>query len=334
MPRVRVHLHTRLHQEDPEKTVGPLKLAASMTTTASAPLTTANLVYSLLTRPFVLLLSMPRILYQAWILHYRKRLNVFVRPDPHPVSEGWGGRNGRGGGVGWQAESGVEAYARGKVEGFVQWRVRETHIAVTMIPASPMVARQDYTPEEHQDASQRHLTISYLSPAFCTLLYTAPSISHGIILCQSLGLCHISSGTLCKELLIDGHPTTVDRVPLPLSACRPTYAQRIRIHHFPDSLRNGDEALAIPHSHPLDPDEALSWAYLRCIFVLLLHFSLECIEKWLYKITRAEFVPGQEPWLRWDHVKGMLNAQGGTRGAEGSCGVGLPYTLGSFQRTK
>jgi cyclopropane-fatty-acyl-phospholipid synthase len=46
------------------------------------PLTTGNLWKTLLVHPFTAAMTMPRIMWQAAILHYRKKLPVFKRPEP------------------------------------------------------------------------------------------------------------------------------------------------------------------------------------------------------------------------------------------------------------
>ena len=46
------------------------------------PLTTGTLWKTLLVHPFTAFMTMPRIIWQAAILHYRKKLPVFKRPEP------------------------------------------------------------------------------------------------------------------------------------------------------------------------------------------------------------------------------------------------------------
>lgn len=47
------------------------------------PLTTANLWNTVLSHPFTAALTMPRILWQAALLHYKKKLPLFRKPPPH-----------------------------------------------------------------------------------------------------------------------------------------------------------------------------------------------------------------------------------------------------------
>ncbi|KAJ3829997.1 hypothetical protein F5878DRAFT_601842 [Lentinula raphanica] len=67
---------------------GKTKLVATLRTVTALPLPSArNLLFTLVSYPLELFLSMPRILYQAGILHYRKGdsqadLKVYIRPEP------------------------------------------------------------------------------------------------------------------------------------------------------------------------------------------------------------------------------------------------------------
>ena len=110
-------------------------------------ITTSNIIRSVIfTQPWSLLLTTPRILAQAWILHYRKQLVVYPRPEPaHPsspaesevtlvdegatpsgLSKGWNPverdimRIGRA--IGWQAVGSTERYAGEQLVG--HWLVR------------------------------------------------------------------------------------------------------------------------------------------------------------------------------------------------------------------
>ncbi|KIK68132.1 hypothetical protein GYMLUDRAFT_69140 [Collybiopsis luxurians FD-317 M1] len=74
--------------------LGRTKLTASLRTVSALPLSPSavkNIIVTFMMFPFSLFLSMPRILYQAWILHYGKGgaaedessdLKVYLRPEP------------------------------------------------------------------------------------------------------------------------------------------------------------------------------------------------------------------------------------------------------------
>ncbi|THU76154.1 hypothetical protein K435DRAFT_186558 [Dendrothele bispora CBS 962.96] len=95
LPTISIHLHvpsssptstqiqTQTSSLSPTtSTPGPLKLTALLRPVSSVPLTAPNLLWTLSRYPVGLLLSLPRILYQAWVLHYRKKLDVYIRPEP------------------------------------------------------------------------------------------------------------------------------------------------------------------------------------------------------------------------------------------------------------
>ncbi|KAF8654778.1 hypothetical protein AX16_003433 [Volvariella volvacea WC 439] len=115
-PSIRVHLHTEADEdsdETPSPQIGHLKLIALLRGVSSMSFTTSSLLLALVRTPFVLLLSMVRILYQAWILHYIKRMDVFIRPELKPVyrpSPEDGQRRSSSGAVKWLPAVSVTSY--------------------------------------------------------------------------------------------------------------------------------------------------------------------------------------------------------------------------------
>lgn len=86
-PAVRVHLYTA-SVDDPTQR-GALKLTALLRPMQAMPLASRVLLCALSKAPLALLSSFLRILYVAGILHYAKRLDVYLRPDPLPAAAGW-----------------------------------------------------------------------------------------------------------------------------------------------------------------------------------------------------------------------------------------------------
>ena len=93
-------------------------------------------IYSTLLRwPLALLLTTPRIMYQAYILHYEKKLAVYPRPEPksQDSSEGWNApeedMDRVGSAVGWQQAGWGERKAREAVESFLRWSDRMTRVS-------------------------------------------------------------------------------------------------------------------------------------------------------------------------------------------------------------
>jgi hypothetical protein len=320
MPRVRVFLHTST--SDSEPSVGPVKLAAFLTPANCVPLSSGNLLWSLLLQPLALFLSMPRILYQAWILHYKKRLSVYVRPDPYHVTDGCAGEACTGGGVGWQPETWTETFARKRVEAFLRRRLHETGISVTLLAANPTISRIEFS-QATTSKERRHLTISYMSPEFFTTLFAAPSFAHARLLCRSTGCCRVSSEDLLQEVLFNAEDGE-DRP----GRSSMTIPQLLRELRLPEKVRRGQPDLQVPHRHPIDPGEGISLAYIATIGVLLISNMLAWIEDRLYRATGATFVAGQEPWKRWERALGLerladLDVRSGRE---------TGYILGSAQR--
>jgi Protein of unknown function (DUF1365) len=75
--QIRVHLHT---------STGALKLSASLRVKRTALFRTHTALAALATDPFILFLTLPRTVFQATVLHYRRRLEVYKRPEPKPVN--------------------------------------------------------------------------------------------------------------------------------------------------------------------------------------------------------------------------------------------------------
>ncbi|GJE92912.1 DUF1365 domain-containing protein [Phanerochaete sordida] len=317
MPRVRVLLHTAMPPGEPG--VGPLKLAAFLTPTTSLPWTSRNFLWSLLLQPFVLFVSTPRILYEAWRLHYRKGLCVYAKPDPRPVVDGLAGKTRKGGGVGWQSEMWAEAFARRRVEAFLRERVHETEIKITLIAGDPTIPTNEFSPDATSEET-RHLIISYLSSAFFTALFTAPSFAHAWLLCQTSGCCHVSSEELFREVFSDTRDSDKQQ-----ARSSTTMAQKLRKLQLPEQLRQGRPGLEIPEQHAIDAEREAKLSSVATYLVLLGGIVSERVEAWVYWATGASFVAGQEPWRKWERVFGLEEPD------EILNGAGSEYFLGSVE---
>lgn len=174
LPLIRVRMYT------PE---GALKLSASLRARYAAPFRTHTVLASLAARPFILFLTFPRILSQAAVLHYRRRLAVHKRPEPKPVR--WTTTASstaptliKGGGIGWQDPTLLETAAWRTVNSFLARRADALGVCVILQPGDPSEqtqrfgAHRDGEDKMNNDAA-RELVISYLSPRFFTLLVLA-----------------------------------------------------------------------------------------------------------------------------------------------------------------
>ncbi|KAI8990412.1 hypothetical protein BD414DRAFT_483556 [Trametes punicea] len=313
-PKVRIHMHGALTNSDenearpPESALGPLKLTATLSARRATPLTSTALLQALARYPLALFLSSARISYHAWILHYMKRLDVFPRPDPKPAARGWGTPSGADGseppeevarvygGVGWQSEGTLEAYARKVVERFLARRADELGIVISLMSGDPSVPLKSFFPSGagvRQDANA-DLSISYAAPRFFTTLLLAPSAGHMLLLGRAEDLFRVNSEALFLQVFSQ------------TAASSHSYTQMLRTCLLPRRFTRSIPAPAdsgpsgrscIPHTHPLDRDRPL----LNALAVGTMHL-VDHLEKAIFTILRARFVPGQEPWGRWERA--------------------------------
>ncbi|KAG8908917.1 hypothetical protein FRB99_000020 [Tulasnella sp. 403] len=146
---------------DPERRV---KLVASIFAQASQRLDARSLRSTLLRYPFSLLLTALRITYQASILHFSKRLDVYPRPEPvaqlcyagDPLGDDNNpaerkddnGADCVAGSIGWQKEGSLERWARNTVEAYIRHKVDELGVAVTLTCTNPLVPSKAFYPTD------------------------------------------------------------------------------------------------------------------------------------------------------------------------------------------
>jgi len=319
-PSVRVHLFNN-SLESP-KSKGLLKLTALLRPIRATPLSTSALLLALAKAPFSLLLTMPRILFMAWKLHYQKRLDVFLRPEPLPGVKDWTGRMASGaldfvnnvpGGVKWLGEGLIDRFARGRVELFLQRRVRDTGIQVRLVAADPSIRERIFSPPVPVSA---HLTISYLSSRCFTILFLSPSAQHALLLgADTEKIFTVSSPELF--LSIFSAPAS--------SKFHPGILQCARCRALPPSM-----ALEIPPFHFMDTNGVIDRLVSGCM--IFLHRILDSVERWVFSITHARVVQGQEPWMQWERAAAVLDGNS-KQTTERSVRRTLPNTvLGSVRR--
>ncbi|KJA17177.1 hypothetical protein HYPSUDRAFT_103313, partial [Hypholoma sublateritium FD-334 SS-4] len=283
-PAVRVHLYTA-SADDPTQR-GALKLTALLRPTHATPLTARSLLVALAQAPFALLLTFPRILYVAGILHYAKRLDVYLRPDPQPAAEGWSA-DPPAGGVKWLEEGLIERFARRRVEAFLARRAEETGTAVELVSADPHVARRMFKAGQGT-AEGPALTVSYTSPRFFSTLFLCPSAQHALLLgCYTENIFRVSDRALFLATFASaGSDDNDDGV---------SWLQRMRCRSIPRTL-----SLPVPNKQFLDADDVCS--NLASGMVILTHHALDWLEGWIFRLARARVVDGQEPWKLWERA--------------------------------
>ena len=310
--------------------VGPLKLTATLIARRAVPLTSAHLLRALARYPLALFLSFARILYHAWILHYVKRLDVFPRPDPKPaMMRAWGLASasraapapGEGGdvvgenrveggearpmrvygGIGWQDEGPLEAYARRAVERFLARRADELGVRVVLESGDPSVPRQLFAPsgpsdlevQQKSDIGKQQLVIQYAASRFFPTLMLAPCAAHMLVVGRAEDLFWVSSEELFLRVF------AAPGSPAPPPDMKMSWVQSLRLSLLPQGFARSSGL--VPPRHPLDE----GWGLANALVVCLVHAG-DRLEKMVFGGLKARFVNGMEPWRRWERAALLL----------------------------
>ncbi|KAK0189603.1 hypothetical protein F5146DRAFT_982148 [Armillaria mellea] len=280
LPVVHVDLYTE--NASAPTVPGQLKLSAVLRAKSAQPLETCSLLPILLAAPFDLFLSFPRIVYHAWILHYSKRLDVYIKPDPRSVDSE---RNPvPGGGVKWLGEGVFEAYARRRLEAYLKQRVEEADVTVRLVPNDLEAPGMVFQPRAGNE-NRPELTIRYLSGKFFTIMFMTPSAAHAYLLgVRSEGVFTVSSEALFVSIFESQN-----------QAGHLSRRQCMRREVVPPSL-----PFPISQRHILDVDAlgtVVLWALWR----------MDELESVLFHSFRARIVPGAEPWYwnQWERASSV-----------------------------
>ncbi|KAH7106988.1 hypothetical protein BKA62DRAFT_825575 [Auriculariales sp. MPI-PUGE-AT-0066] len=290
LPFVRLRLLT---SDNPPQ----VRLIATQRTIAARPLTSISLLSTVATEPFAWLLTFARILYQAYVLHYLRRLDVYMRPEPHglPSRESHitlgdnqvQDPNLPSGGLLWLAPSGVNCMARTLLERFLHRRTHDTNLKVELVPTNPFEKSKIFG----RGVGDPDLTIYYRSwEAFAFILEApTPQLALALARVQPQPLFSVSDEGIFVQLFS----------PLP-TAGSITIDQRItqflRRKLLPAALWDMCQS-----PHVLDQEGG--WLATR---VLVLRLLSAIVEHGAFVLARARLVPGQEPWLFWKRVAEAL----------------------------
>ncbi|KAF8887202.1 hypothetical protein CPB85DRAFT_1258351 [Mucidula mucida] len=241
---------------------------------SARPLTTVALLYTLARYPLALLLASPRILYHAYILHYHKRLDVFIQPEPKPS---WGTTE-HVGGIQWLPEGIFDAYARRRNEAFLRRRVEETKTTVRLVAGDPLVPEMVFAPRIPEKNTEE-LIIRYTAPKFFSILFSAPSAKHALLM-----------GSTSEGFFTVSDEDMFLRVYQPLETSLPmSRRQHLRAHPMPSSI-----SFVIPNQHPLD----VSGNRISSYTILWIMQTMDDVESAMYRLLKARLVHGNEPWYR------------------------------------
>lgn len=264
-----------------------------------------------------LLLTTPRILWQAGTLHFKKRLDVFPRPEPfvkltlndsvahvkgeiNPVEDG-----AREGGVGWLEEGAIEILAREKTIEILGRRVTELldqegrwiRVTLRSADAATEVIRIEPVSKKEPDKVEE-LVISFLTPVFYTDLLVSPSIH----LAMEIGdKSEHRWNTSNDELFLQLFESST-------SFCPPTGLSGFIYKLCRRLLRNqmmwGLSYSTLPSPHPIplnisDHHPFYNQPTISLLYALALHFFIIRLGVRIFALTGAQFVRGRETWGEW-----------------------------------
>ncbi|KAM0755512.1 DUF1365-domain-containing protein [Meredithblackwellia eburnea MCA 4105] len=278
------------------------------------PLSQSTLLKSLLSWPFDLLLTTPRILWEAAKLSYSKGLAVYIRPEPFAGSREGGNPVQEGatvGSVGWQDIGGMEKWAKTKVVQFLEKR-RETWEGkenVRVVLRSVDISVQDVevilrTPSSDTRSSKhQQLLVTYNTPVFFTDLLVTPSM----LLALQLGShtehrWHTEDEPLFLSVFSAFSP------PVPTLTSRMT--QKVRI----DTM-NWGLSFASLHCQPPPPAQTMRHPFddgkLRTLWMTWSHSLALKVGYWILCGSRAKVIEGTESWGEWKRWSEKQNLKQG-----------------------
>ena len=269
---------------------------------------------------------MLRITYQAGVLHYIKRLDVYPRPEPRPADTGaeemeWSrnpvqadegvdidGKRGGSGPVGWQAVGWLDHRAKERVCAFLSRRAQELGVDIHLRPANlherpldfrPITGSDESPSSENEKSNGRAetLTIRYLTPLFFTHLLVLPSAMHVLRLSSHM-----------EKMLWTSNDELFLRVFEPPPRTKKTVGQRLRRWYIPDVAKRIPAAPV----HPLDAQRGTDMGVL---VMIVAYYMLERLERLVYRLFRARFVQGEEPWNGWGRGRIDMDADNGDLGS-------------------
>ncbi|KAL8278397.1 hypothetical protein RQP46_009289 [Phenoliferia psychrophenolica] len=256
------------------------------------PLVTPTLLKALFTWPLGLLLTTPRILWQAGRLSYGRGLAVWIRPEPfagehegrNPVQDG-----AEKGSVGWQEEGAMEKWAREKVRKFLSAGVKDG-VRVVLRSADESVEDMEFASEPARGEKERLLLVTYLTPLFFTDLAVSPSIP--LALAVGSHTEHRWS-TNDDPLFLEVFNFTPTSHPPPFLS---RLAQSLRCSLMAWGLSFAAHPRASPPTatpHPLDD------ATISTVWTLFLHYAFLRMGYSVFSASRASVVEGTESWAEW-----------------------------------
>ncbi|WVR08945.1 hypothetical protein IAU60_006004 [Kwoniella sp. DSM 27419] len=260
--------------------------------------------------PFTLMLVQVRTYYQAYRLHYLKRLALYKRPETRTTGdEGLYNppeKDVEGVGVGLQRNKvgWVETNAKSLVWRWAEVKAEESGVDFEVIYRHTGEVRT--TVPVGSDESNRDKVVIVTSDShFYTHLVLAPSPQHMLIIAPE-GLTSISSSTLFIDFFTPLKTARPDRYSRFAETWRVKYYSNLYANSTYPPLPSLPPLSSYPHwtaGAVLTPSDRLLATRVTFWWVFA-EFAEEKVFDWL----AARFVPGQEPWKVWE--RGMKRVWG------------------------
>ena len=342
-PRIKVTLN-QLTQEKETKLYAAL-LNHPDKRKSPVPITIRNILTVVLWRqPWDLFLTTFRILRQAWTLHYRKRLLVYPRPELHtestmesepigPIEELPGNTlkmpwnpvqvdvGGIGRSIGFRAVNAAEKKAERLLLPDLMRRVQEEGIAVEVKFADPSRKPIRIDPEGSRKPC---LLIETRHPSLFIQLLMARTPRHFLLTADQEGHTQISSTEMFERLMT---PRTLSKGKSgTVKAALNGWIESIRAAHLLFLLSFCDrpippDIVVVQQPHLADPSGMRQNLSLLVILASLLF--ADRIEEKVFRLVKAKFIPGQEPWTVWKRTVDSIwqdnsnNDDDGDKGLQG-----------------
>jgi hypothetical protein len=241
-------------------------------------------------------------MYQAYRLHYEKRLAVYPRPQPssEAAKDAWNAPQddveGLGLPIAWQSPGWSERAAKKIVEGHCRSRVNETGIGLKI---EFLDQREDLMITASRSSSDSQTcTIKTADPKFFSNLIIAPSSRHFVIVSPEL-LTTIDNPDIFIDLMgtrpSDGaESSTIGRM-------TSTIRQRFFLFFMAHS-----SLPATPDLWPIDNKHFVNVSRLsdrlRVLVIVYLAYLADLAEERIMRLLGATFVEGREPWKLWERA--------------------------------
>jgi hypothetical protein len=251
--------------------------------------------------PLSLLLTTPRIMYQAYRLHYEKQLAVYPRPEPssEAAKEAWNApqndEEGLGVPIGWQTPGWSERTARRIVEEWAQSRMRNSDIDLTI---EFLDERRNFNLVDDSRKEKRVCAVKSTDPKFFTNLLLAPSPAHFARLCPEL-LTTVDRPDLFVQFFErqgnkDAGTTMLD---LYIWQARQDFYLFFLAH---STIAPTPDLWLYGHSH-FSQDFSFTDRF-RVLMIVYLAHTADLVEERIMRLLGATFVEGREPWKLWERA--------------------------------